>query len=357
MTDQDKAFIFASGAIGQGAIGEGGTLISRRETSSGDYGVLKTTYRAGLYAEQVKIGFKDKTRQLLLGEGVNLLDIDRKVSEYLPSFNITELKVYRAIQRFIDEQYKPGEDLLISFSPQDFFSYCGLHKNSKGTYSGKQKEEYLEALRGLSKKDQRIIQQQSYYEEGKRGKVKKKYKTYILTAPLLTLLKGETIESDTLEEAQEVLDKARSGQPLPQKTRQTRYVVKPDPIMYALLDKFYVLKSISQYEEIKALHPGDKPKDSTILFLDFIQMLDFSPLKIGRETLAERIGLEPYLRQRKRSLVNSRINEALGDAQARSYILSWREESTGLLWIHLNPDRCSRYAEKLARTKKQEEAV
>lgn len=329
----------------------GGTI---RSAGTASYEVIPT-YRAGVYAEQAKIGWKDTTRQLLLGEGAGLLDIDKKVSEYMPSFTYTELRAYSAIQRFIDEQYKAGDLLEVSFSPQEFYDYCGLQKNPKGSYSRKQQEEYKEALKGLAKKDRKIIQQRSEFTKNKKGKRAKKIYTYILTAPLITLLEGDVIESDTKEEAQEVLDKAISGQELPQRKRRTRYVVRPEKIMYELLDSFYVRKSISQYEEIRALHPGDKPKESTQAFLDFIQLLDYGPLKIGRDTLADRMNLHTYIKQRKRTLINSRINEALEDALKARYILSYKEEPTGLLIIQLNPERCSRYAEKLARTKRKEE--
>lgn len=362
---QEEPQVSMFGALGQGALGEGALgesrevtrevkLISQRAVGTGSY-EIQQTYRAGLYAEQAKIGFKDKTRQLLLEEGADLQEIDEKLSEYLPSFNYTELKVYSAIQRFIDEQYKPGEALEISFSPQEFFEYCGLRKNSRGTYSGKQKEEYLGALRDLSTKPKKLIQQQSEYVRGKKGKSKLKYFTYILTTPLLQLVEGDIIESDTLAEAKEVMAKAISGQELPKRKRTTRYLVKPDPIMYKLLDRLYVIKSISQFEEIKALHPGEKPKDSTQKFLDYIQMLDISPLPIGRDRLAERMGLDGYIRQRKKKEAYKRIKEALEDALTKKYILRYTEEPTGLLKIYLNPERCSRYAEKLERSKNTEE--
>lgn len=344
---QGVGFIFS---LGEGALGESRPL-SQRIIGTGAYEILPT-YRAGLYAEQAKIRYKDKTRQLLLDENlVSLLDADKKTAEYLPSFSYQDLKVYSAIQRFIDEQRKPGEDeeVEITFTPQEFFEYCGLKKTSRGTYSGKQKEEHLQTLWSLASTPKKIVQQQTELKKGK-----KKYKTYILTTPLLTVKSADIIESDTEEEAQDIMERAISGRELPKK-RKTRYLVKPDPIMYKLLDRLYVRKAISQFEEIRTLHPGEKPNPYTHTFLDFIQTLDFSPLKVGRDTLAERIGLDGYLRQRKRTIVTNRINEALEDALATRYILSYQEELTGLLIIHLNPARCSRYQEKLVRTKTQEE--
>ena len=347
------------GAIGEGALGEPGEI---KPTSSGLRSVgtasyeVERYYRASLDFERSKAGNIDKTRQLLLGELLlPMEEINNSIAEYLPRFNLTELKVLSAIQRFIDEQYKPGVDgLEVIFSPQEFFSYCGLQKNSKGSYSGKQKEEYLKTLRDLASSTHKIIQQQSVYTPNKKGKPTLKYLTYRLITPILNLVEADFIESDTKEEAQEVLERALSGQELPQRKRTTRYKVRPEPIMYRLLDKLYVRKSISQYEEIRALHPGEKPKESTQAFLDFIQTLDISPLPIGRKTLAERMNLFTYIQQRKTTLINGRINEALEDALKTRYILRYQEEPTGLLKIYLNPERCSRYAEKLKRAEKEE---
>jgi hypothetical protein len=167
-------------------------------------------------------------------------------------------------------------------------------------------------------------------------------------------MEADVIESDTREEAQEVMEKAISGQELGQKKRRTRYKVRPDPIMYRLLDKLYVRKSITQYEEIQALHPGEKLKESTQAFLNYVQSLDFSKLEIGRDTLAERMKLYTYIQQRKRTLINSRIDEALEDALRTRYILRYHEEPTGLLIIYLNPEKCSRLQAKLDRAKKEE---
>lgn len=344
--DQEEIFLegghLGSGPVGSQAIGRG-RLISQRSIGTGPY-EIPDTFRASIYAEQAKIKNKDKARQLLLDEGINLLDVDKKTAEFMPSFSYQELRVYSAIQRFIDEQYKPGEELEITFTPQEFYEYCGLKKNS-----GKMKDEYRQALWGLATTPKKIIQQQTEYKKGKKS-----YKTYILTSPLLTVKSADIIESDTAEEAQEVLEKAVSGRELPKRKRTTRYLVKPDPIMYKLLDKFYVRKAISQHEEIRALHPGGKPTPYSDLFLDLIQTYNFSPIKIGRDTLAERIGLDGYIRQRKQKEVNKYINKALEDALATRYILSYREEATGLLIIHINPERCSVYAEALEKTQKEE---
>lgn len=352
--DQEELLIessLGSGAFGADPVGSlpvGGqspdrTKLLIQRIKDAEAGKVDQTFRASIYAEQAKIRNKEKARQLLLGEGISLLDADKKTAEFMPSFSYQELRVYSAIQRFIDEQYKPGEELEITFTPQEFYEYCGLKKNS-----GKTKEEYKQALWGLATTPKKIIQQQTEYEKGR-----KRYKTYILTSPLLTVKSADIIESDTAEEAQEVMERAVSGKELPKRKRTTRYLVKPDPIMYKLLDRFYVRKAISQHEEIMALHPGEKPTPYSDQFLDLIQTYDFSPIPIGRDTLAERIGLDGYLRQRKQKEVNKYINKALEDALATRYILSYKEEATGLLIIHLNPERCSVYAERLKKADKE----
>lgn len=317
-----------------------------RSVSSTDSQLADDSYRVGLYAEQVKLTRKNKIRQLLLWEDPGLLDIDKKVAEYLPHFSYQELKVYSAIERFISEQYKgqeDGEDLWVTFTPSEFYDYCGVNKNS-----GKQKEEYKQVLWSLSTQPKKIIQQQKVYKKNREV-----FETYILTTPLLTVRSADIIDSDTEEEAEDVARKALSNRDLPKRNRVTRYAVKPDEIMYKYLNSSYIKKTISQYDEIKALHPGTKPTKYTHLFLDYIQTLDFSPLNIYKKTLVEVMDLEVYFKQRKQTIVNNYIKHALEDALATRYILSYKEEPTGLLKVYLNPERCSRYADRLAKDKKE----
>ncbi len=360
---QEAGFSFDMGAVGQGAIGQGAlgeasqeklTTSGLRYTGTGAYEV-ETYYNSPLDFERSKYGDIKRTRQLLLGEGVDLAEVDSKIAEYQPDWGITENRVLDAISRLINKQYRREEDgLEVVFSPQEFYDLCGLKKNSKGKRSRKLEKEYLETLRSLSSTPQKIIQTQTRYVQDKKGRPSLKYDTYILKAPILQLMEADVIESDTREEAQEVMEKAISGQELGQKKRRTRYKVRPDPIMYRLLDKLYVRKSITQYEEIQALHPGEKLKESTQAFLNYVQSLDFSKLEIGRDTLAERMKLYTYIQQRKRTLINSRIDEALEDALRTRYILRYHEEPTGLLIIYLNPEKCSRLQAKLDRAKKEE---
>jgi len=352
------------GSLGHGAIGEAplGGSIQVKETTSGVRTAEAGAYEVGLYFrspldfERSKYGDLKRTRQLLLDENlVSLLDADKKTAEYQPDWGITELRVLDAIQRMIDKRYKPGEEIAVDFSPQEFYDLCGLKKNSKGKRSRKLETEYLETLQHLASSPAKIIQQESYYESDKKGrKGGLKYRTYRVRGSIFKLTQADMIESDTREDARAVLEMALSDQELPQRKRTTRYRLMPDPIMYRLLDSLYVRKSITQYEEIQALHPGEKLKPSTQAFLNYIQSLDISPLPVSRATLAERMNLHTYIQQRKRTLINSRINEALEDALQTRYILKYHEEPTGLLIIYLNPEKCSRLQAKLDRAKKEE---
>ena len=66
-------------------------------------------------------GLRTRPDKLLLDENlVDLLDADRRQTEFMPSFSYQDLKVYSAIRNLLTEQYKPGEELEITFLLRSF---------------------------------------------------------------------------------------------------------------------------------------------------------------------------------------------------------------------------------------------
>lgn len=311
-----------------------------------DTQAIQPYYRASLYSELAKINRPDKTRQLLLGQGVSDLEINNKVSEYLPSFGSYEWLAFSAIQKFIDRASRQGESLdLISFTLPEFYQACNL-----SGASNHQKEKALDALRGFMTRPKKIIQKWRTKEGKKYG-----YELYILRTPLLVVSEGQIVKAESEEEADQIISQELAEEEMSSGSskRQARIVVRPEKIFYQYLDSFHVKKSATQYEEIKALHPGEKAYTHSLLLTDTLQTLNYSPYKPSKIELAYNIGLKHYWEQRKTSIINSRIQEALQDAKKAGFLLDYYEDPIGYYVLELNPDKCLKYAGALKRKKKE----
>ena len=356
---EEPQVLFSLGAVGQGhigagAIGEAGEVKATssgviRSVGTGAYEVDTYFYRASIYSELAKTNRPHNTKkmlQLYLGQTVQY----KKVEEYLPVFNNNEWLAFMAIQKFVDIATKKasftGE---ISFTLPEFYDACGLSKASNH-----QKEEALEALRGFMTRPKKIIYKFTDQKRGRGGR--KDSDVHILTTPLLVVIEMDSIEANSEEEADQIIgrelaeDHPSHGS---SNKRLKKITVRPVELFYKQLDTFHVKKAISQYDEIKALHPG-KAHSHSLLLTDALQTLNFSPYKPNKEELAYVLGLKGYIQQRKTSVINRKIAEALQDAKTTGYLLDYYQDPMGVYVLHLNPERCLLYAEKLARAKKEE---
>jgi len=328
-----------------------------RSISSTDSQIVQPYYRAGMHTELQKFGREDKVRQLMLGEDL-VSEADLGVAVYGLDLTTSEDKALSAIQILLDrtnyEGNIPGDSVQLtgwkydgllpklSMTYSEYYEAYGLPKRGD-QYQGKQATEALQALRSLAQARRICYQRQRRVGTGRKSKTV--YDVIRVTKPLISFAEG--FYGLDKEEA----DKAISGQELPL-ARKTKLVLEISPLLVDQIDTFYLLKPTALYKEIQALLPGKRPSRVISLFIEWLLTLNLSQISIQKRTLAKNLRLDYLIEQRKPSLLDKRIQEALLTAKELGYLLSYEEKETGLLRLALNPEKCKRVKTKAS----QEEA-
>lgn len=318
-----------------------------RSVASTDSQLIKPYFRAGMHAELQKFGKSDdNVRQLLLGEDTDLQD-PNSLDIYGLDLDVSEDKALHAIQFILDStDYQgniPGDQIQssafkfdgllprLSITYSDYYEAYGLKKIG-GQYQGRQAQEALNALKSLTKTRRIVYQKRRRVGSGKSSRMV--YDVVRVTRPLITLVEG--FRDLDAEEASQVI----TGD-LPQK-RRAKLVIEVSPILVDQIDTFYLLKPTALHKEIQTLLPGKRISRSVSLFIEWLLTLDKPAYKISKPNLARKLRLDNLIKQRKQTLIDERIQEALQIAKDLEYLLDFREEPIGLLILSLNPERCKR---------------
>ncbi len=322
----------------------------------------KPFFKANMRTELQKFGYKQEARQLLLGEDSDLEDPEKKMEIYGLDLSVSEDKALHAVQKLLDKtNYKgniPGEERQItaykwqgylprlSITYSDYYEAYGLKPAGDGKYHGAQAQDALSALRSLSKA------RKIFYKKDKwtgSGKNRRELSDIIrVTAPLITILEGfKDLEAD---EAETVL----SGGDLPQK-RQTRLLIEASPLLVDEIDTFFLMKPSALHDEIQEIYPGKRISRTVSLFIEWLLTKNKKNYQASKATLTRTLRLDSLAKQRKTSLLNKKIQEALEVALELHYLLAYEETSTGLIKLTLNPERCKRIG-IAKKTKKTQEA-
>jgi hypothetical protein len=317
---------------------------------------IQPYYRAGLHAELQKFGRSDnKIRELLLGEDIQTEDPGSVEVYGLNNLSKNEDKALSALQILMSEtDYQgniPGETIAstaykwegyipkLSITYSDYFEAYGLTKKDGQYYLGKQAQEALDALKSLTQP--KII---SYQRSVIDKKGKKKYDIIRVTKPLIGIAEGYK----DLEE--EEAEKIRAGQDLPEK-RHTRLVIEFSPVLVDQIETWYSLKPKTLHSEIQALYPGKHYSKSISDFISWLLTLDKPVFHISRDNLAIKINLGKYLEEKRQTLIDQRLQEALQTALKLNYLLDYKESLLGTLELTLNPEQCKRINRKRRRKK------
>jgi hypothetical protein len=312
---------------------------------------IKPHYRAGMQTELQKFGQKEETIQLILGEDTSLLDTG-EVETYGLDLSVTEDKALSAIQILLDEtDYQgntPGDTVSssdyrwdgylpkLSITYSQFYEAYGLSKIN-GRYQGRQAKEAISALKSLAE-SRKVCYTRSRYVG--KGKTRKKVNDVIrVTKPLVGIIEGFKDLDD------EEKDKVIAGEELPEQ-RQTKLLIEISPLLIDQIETFYLIKPKTLHDEIQALRPGKRSSRYISLFAEWLLTLDIKTMKISKDNLARKLRMDSLIEQRKSSLIDKRIEEALEMAKEMEYLLDYREEPIGLLVLYLNPERCRRIKTK-----------
>jgi len=322
---------------------------------------IRPHYRAGMHTELQKFGQKDETIQLMLGEDTSLQDM-REVEVFGLDLSVSEDKALSAIQILLDQtDYQgnlPGEQIestayqydgfipKISMTFSEYYEAYGL-KKIRDQYQGRQAQEALHALRSLAETRRICYRRRKRVGKGKASRLVND--VIRVHKPLISFMEGyKDLEED---EAQQVID----GQDLPQK-RQTKLVIEVSPLLVDQIDSWYTLKPTTLHTEIQALLPGRRISRTISLFIEWLLTLDKQSMKISKSNLATKLRLDSLIKQRKTSLIDKRIQEAIQVAKELEYLLDYKEEPIGLLDFTLNSKKCQRISIKNNRRQDEEDS-
>ena len=303
-------------------------------------------YKAGMYQELQKFGNKEQVRQLLLTEGLEGTELDNQIEITGLDLSVTEDKALHACLKLLDGTgYKgnmPPEEttprgykekvslprLQISWS--DYLEAYGLPSQTKG----KGRLEAIEALDGLQK-SRRIAYRRKYWTG--EGKNRRLLSDVVVTqSPLIRLSK--VYRGLEEEEADQII----AGRDLP--GRVTSLVIEFSPLLVDRIESFFLLKPITLFQDIEDHLGARRISPAVPLFLQWLMTKNTPTVRIAKKLLAERLRLHVLMEQRKPSLLDKRLQEAIQTAQTLGYLLAYEEDAFGVYTFHLNPERCLRIA-------------
>ncbi len=312
-------------------------------------------YKAGLHAEQQKFRNWSKEKQLTLLDDPNLEEEELANQVEITGLDLTvsEDKALAAIQILLDKtDYAgnlPAMEIYssdfegryriprLSFTYSEYFEAYGLRK-IEGRYQGRGVQEALDALRSMEKPRRVCYQRKKWVDAGK-GRREAKYDLVVANKPLVNILRGYRDLSK--RDAQRIM----GGEDIPE--RANLLIVEPSPLLLDQVESFYVLKPVLLHEEVKGALGGKRAARCISLFIEWLMTLDQAVVKIDKMKLAGRLRMDGYIKNRRRSELNKRLEEAFAVAKGLNYLLDY-EENYGMVVLRLNPERCRRVKRVLA---------
>ena len=233
-----------------------------------------------------------------------------------------------------------------SFSLSEYYEARGITSDQKGHYGGKAAEDAKQDLLDLGKS----ITLGPYQFDLAGGGTRSIKSTGPLMAIWLLEVTDRAKDGDWIRHEETVTVDPRPG--------LLRYIaqvaVTPSPLLLSGLGldggpENFVRIEVDIQSRIKALYDGKKYKPAVEHLATYLLTIDLEPFKIGKETLAQRIGLELSLKQGKRGRVTRYIEEAIHVALSLGIITSY-EDSGDHYIFHLSKEKGRRKA-KIERQK------
>ena len=321
-----------------------------------------TVYRAGIYSELQKLGQdQERALQLILLEQPDLSPERAEVHANTAGLELTveEDKALSAVQILLDrtdyrgnlttreafyQEYGwTGALPRLAFTRTEFYEAYGLSRAGDGYFHGAQVDRAWDALKALAKEERTLLFQWKIWQTS-GGKHKQVERTVVLREPILALTQLQGFDDLTEEELSRVLD----GHNVEEKEVGSVMVVQPRPIlMIGLREGFFSLLPTSLYQEIEQVVGSARYSPAIPRFLRFLNTLDKNQIQIRTTTLAYKLRLDSYLRQRRRADLETRLRECLRVALETGFLLKAEEDPLSpakdrLYHLTLNPERCYR---------------
>jgi len=240
------------------------------------------------------------------------------------------------------EYFYSGKLPKVSFSPAEYYEARGLPRDKEGQFRGKAAEDVKQDLKDLN----------TTFEFGPYlfdlgGGVSRTVKG---SGPLMNVWMIEV--TDTEEASGNILrqEERFTVEPRPELIRySSRFGIRPHPLILAGLGldggrENFVRIEVDIQSRIKALYAGRRyPHQSVEHLASYLHEIDLEPFTIGKDKLAQRIGLESALKQGRRKRVTKYIEEAIQVALSLGIITSY-EDSGDQYIFHLSKEKGRRKA-------------
>ncbi len=301
-------------------------------------------YRASLHMELSKFGNREKDRQLYLSEGYpEGAELEGNIQETGLALSFSEFRAIDALQMLLDRTgYKGNEPgrvvhsdafqfdghlprLRITFT--EYLEAYGLQR-AGSSFSRAQREEAMQALDSLT--EQKTVAYKRRYKKGKA------YHSDVVIAKKALIDVSKGYRGLTDEQAEQVIATEGQGR------RPTHLLIDFSPFWVDQIESWYVPKPRGFYDELRQVIGSRRPSTSIYLFLSLLLTVDFTPFKIGREKLAERIRLSYLLDSRHQSKLDELLQEAIAVALEMKYLLRYEVNALGMFTFYQNPERCKR---------------
>ena len=313
-------------------------------------------HRAGVQLELQKLGSEAREQQLSLFE---MLDGDTQLEGHPKpevaglDFTIQEDRALTAIQKLLHSTDYEGHEARDPFYSRQFlkevrlpvlrttwpeyYEAFGLKRLPNGRFSGKEAADARQALLSLERPFFITFKRHRWEGEGSgRREVVDRIETL---RPLLTITKGykglELDEDAALDAGEEM-----SG-------RATHLLIEVGQLLLEGIEDFYILKPNRLHDEIK--HVLDSKRNvspSVHLFISWLLTKNMLEVKASKKTLAEKLRLGSYVRQRKWKKVEEQLLECFTVAEELGFLDAWEEAAPGVVSFKLNAERCSRIKEQ-----------
>ena len=313
---------------------------------------IQPYYRAGLYAELQKFGYSKKTRQLLLGEDSDLQSENQILEIYGLDLTVSEDRALHAVQILMDKTgYKgniPGDYIQssefkdnyylpkLTMTRSEYYQAYGLKRAGDGRYHGAQVKEALDGLSGLAKSRKIYYKRDKYVGDGQDRR--QLHHVIRVTTPLILLI--EDFDNLETEEAESLI----AGQDIPK--RNATITIQFMPLLVDQIEDFYLLKPSAMYTGIQAHYPNRRIPPAVERLASWLLTLDKPVFHPSGQELATKLRLGYLLQQRKWTLLDQKLQEALQICKEEGYLLSYEikqySNKDSLIELRLNPEVCKK---------------
>lgn len=321
---------------------------------------LPDLYRAGMYAELQKFGRDEgEIRQLLRSSHLHLeaeiiedwtitagLDLGVNENKALSALQIllhkTSYQGNHASERITSSQWRHLRTTpKVSTTFSEYLEAYGIPKRG-GRYRGKQVDDALKALDGLTQTRRIVYKRTRWTGEGKD----RKQVSDIVVAEQPLIIKWSFYEGLEGEE----VAKVESGQHIPRRAKGI--IITVCPLLIDCIEDFYLLKPVNLYKEILDVCGKRRVPRAILLFIEWLLTKNSKTVQVSKETLIVKLRLTKMVEHRRKSRLDQTLTQCYEVAKTLGYLLSYKEAVDGLIKFTLNPERCKRVAslEKVGKT-------